>query len=92
MTWRIDPQPAGPNGPMIPILQVIILQDAWRALTKKSQAALVAIDENLFAGLVVHPASLRALKAHGLLDEFGLITEAGRAVVRHRPGKTEVAT
>lgn len=89
MTWRIDPQPAGPNGPMIPILQVIILQDAWRALTKTSRAALLAKAENPLA--VVHPASVRALRSHGLLDEFGLITDAGRAVVRHRPGKTEVA-
>jgi len=71
---------------MPPLLQVIILQDAWRTLTKKSRAALLAVAENPFAA--VHPASLRALKAHGLLDEFGLITEAGRAVVRHRPGQS----
>jgi hypothetical protein len=90
MTWRIDPQPAGPNGPMLPILQVIILQDAWRALTPKSRAALLAVAENPFAD--AHPASVRALRSHGLVDQFGLITVAGRAVVRHRPDQTEVAT
>jgi hypothetical protein len=90
MTWRIDPQPAGPNGPMLPILQVIILQDAWRALTPKSRAALLAVAENPSA--VVHPTSIKALRSHGLVDQFGLITVAGRAVVRHRPDQTEVAT
>jgi hypothetical protein len=90
MTWTIDPQPVGPNGPMLPLLQVIILQDAWRALTLQSRAALLAVAEN--PSVVVHPASVRALRSHGLVDEFGLITVAGRAVVRHRPGKTEVAT
>lgn len=90
MTWRIDPQPVGPNGPMLPLLQVIILQDAWRALTPKSRSALLAVAGNPLA--VVHPASVKALRSHGLVDQFGLITVAGRAVVRHRPGQIEVAS
>lgn len=86
MTWRIDPQPVGPDGPMLPLLQVIILQDAWRTLTKKSREALLAVAENPFA--TVHPASLRSLKSHGLLDEHGAITPAGTAVVRYRPDQS----
>jgi hypothetical protein len=80
MTWVLEKRP---DEPILPIVQVIILQDAWRRLTSKSRAALVAVVENPFAA--VHPATVKALRSHGLLDEHGCITEAGTAVVRHRP-------
>jgi hypothetical protein len=80
VTWKLD---VGP-GPGNLLLNVIRCQDAWRALTAKSRAALVAIADG---STDVHPASTRALRTHGLLDEQG-ITEAGRRVLRHRPDKS----
>lgn len=78
--WKLEVRP---DEPILPIVQVMILQDAYRRLTRPSRAALVAIADNPFA--TVHPASVRALRAHGLLDKHGALTEAGTAVVRHRP-------
>lgn len=78
--WRLE---AG-VGNQVLLHKVIVCQDAWSRLTKASQAALVVLTEN--AAAPVHPATIKALTAHGLLDESG-VTDAGREVVRWRPGK-----
>lgn len=80
MTWKLRVVQGSGNL----LLNVIRCQDAWRKLTAKSRAALVAIGDGTPD---VHPASMRALRSHGLLDEQG-ITEAGRRVLRHRPDKS----
>jgi hypothetical protein len=81
MTWTLE---ARPNEPILDVVQVLILHEAWRRLTKTSRAALVAAAEGRRVG---HPASLRALRSHGLLDENG-VTAAGAAVLRFRPDQT----
>jgi hypothetical protein len=83
MTWTLEFRP---NEPILPLLQVIILQDAWSRLTKKSRAALVAVAED--PNVTLHPLTVRSLQAHGLLDEHG-ITQAGAAVLRFRPDQTK---
>jgi hypothetical protein len=71
-----------PQKTELAIVNVIACQEAWRLLTPKSRAALLALSTQ--TETTVHPASLVALQNHGLAYA-GAITPAGEAVVRHRP-------
>lgn len=84
MSWRVETT----EKPILPLLHVIHCQDAWRRLTPVSRAALVLLSDDPSA--TVHPATVKALRAHGLLDDDGL-TAAGRQVVKWRPDE-EVTT
>lgn len=64
-------------------VDVLLCQEAWRRLTVRSQRALVAISEK--PGHEVHYSTRDCLRRRRLIDEHNTLTDAGRAVVRHRP-------
>lgn len=80
MTWRVEIRAQKTE---LAIVNVIVCQDAWSRLTRKSRAALLVYAGH--AGDSVHPASAVALFKHGLITDKGRLTPAGEAVVRHRP-------
>ena len=84
--WRLEINRAEGSVHDLGLMHIIYVQAAWRALTKAARRALVDLaekdpgDED-----PIHPLTWRALVLHGLIEQSGAVTEAGRAVVRHRP-------
>lgn len=68
-------------------MTVLALQTTWRSLTLVQKNTLLQPDTAVAEG--VHPVTVRHLTGKGLWDADG-ITDLGRAVVRFRPGNTDV--
>lgn len=81
--WRIEVRHADRAPGLVDIM---IVQEAWRRLTKASRAALLRLKTD--AAAKVHPSTRAALIRHGLLDERGFVSAAGARVVVHRPVKS----
>jgi hypothetical protein len=90
VAWRIEKQPTPPRGELA-ILSVLNCHEAWRRLTPIQRYYLTAAGpDNRLPPM--HGNTRRALVAHGICDEDGTLTPAGRDVRRWRPMKTATET
>lgn len=72
--WRVSvgDQP----GPLF--AEVLAAQHVWYALNRRQRSALRDLE-------VAHPLTRRALERHGLVDDEGTLTDAGRIVIKWAP-------
>lgn len=84
-SWRLELNPGPGSVHDMGLLHIITVHGAWRALTKNGRQALLDLVETPGSADWHHPLTVKALQRHGLVDENGAATAAGRAVVRHRP-------
>lgn len=84
MAWRIvsttEEHVSGPAA----LLSMIACHEAWSRLSPIQRVHLERAGED---GQLppMHPRTFRALVAHGICDERGVLTPAGRDVARFRP-------
>lgn len=83
--WKLTAKQVESSGALA-LVQVMLVQEAWRRLTTRSRRALLAIEEQ--PGLVVYHHTRSCLIRHGLITPKNRLTRAGRAVIRHRPPTT----
>lgn len=74
MTWRMGARPAGPRSGFEMVIHILNCQTIFRALTRAQRRRLLDPDSPAQARVVA------ALQAHGLVDEDGLLTEAGAEI------------
>jgi hypothetical protein len=77
--WRVTATDAYPRtGPEL-LVHVLNCQSAYRALTPAQRRRL------LNPGAPAHPRVLAALRAHGLVNDAGEYTDAGREIAAWNP-------
>ena len=79
--WRVGTGP----GPASILEEVLACQQIWAWLTRTQRAVILAADDRHVAG---HPVTVRNLRARGLVDADGGLTDAG-ALVRKWNTPTE---
>lgn len=73
--WKIS---IGPGRSSL-LAEVLTCHEVWRHLTKPQRSVMAAADES--GRVAGHPLALARLTARGLVDENGLLTDAGRLVL-----------
>lgn len=64
------------------LVDVLNAQDAWGRLTRKQREA---ITHNLDGEVLGHPLTVKSLHRHGICDEAGQLTDAGRLLLKWGP-------
>jgi len=88
--WKVEVRNVEPGTEPPAILQLALIWDVWRNLTKQGRAALVAAHEG-DGWIDAHPLTVAALERHGLVvavahrSRIARITEAGTMVATYRP-------
>jgi hypothetical protein len=83
MGWKIVKQ----DEPGMLILSVIQCQTAWSMMTHRQRLAVKQATSSGWLGPDIHHSTLAALVRHGIANEDGYLTPAGRDVLKYAPKK-----